>query len=715
MVAALTLSVAAFWAIRGDAWTRADYPVLDRLYRSAVADGKGPPRSDRIVYLAITDETYDRFGGNTLLRSQLARVNDALAALSVEAVVYDIIFARPSTPDADRVFARSLASLGVAYLPIGLQASRERRPFQWAETPAYRGLRSEFVRTVTESGVFNGFYAERALMQMGAFSAASRGTGHINAHSDPDGVYRHQVILLRIDDQFIPSLSLAVFLDFIRVPLESVHVDWGRRIVIPADASPWIDRDVVIPIDDSGRTFIPYPNVWGEDFPVFSAHKLLEYASDPDLRGNLAEQFEGRLVLFGDVSAGVSDLGTTPLEENAPLLVTHAAVLNGLLTNHFYRPWSTAAALALLTGACALFALAGWLRSDLALYGIGLCLILAIVAFAWHQIVHASLFPVVSVTASAMAVFVGGVAGLQLMVSRQRSFIQSAFSRYVPRTVVDRLIEAPERLQLGGEEREMTVLFSDLAEFTALSESMQPSEVVQLLHEYLTEMTAQVLAEEGIVDKYLGDAIMAEFGAPIPVADHADRAVRTALNMQRRLADLRRLWAAKGLPELTCRIGVNTGIMIVGNMGSDQVFDYTVIGDAVNLASRLESANKFYGTDIMISEATHRQLTPDRFRTRLLDSIRVKGKTQPIRVYEVYGSADEPAEDAVMQRYHAAYGEGITAFFARDFAAASAAFGRALVLRPDDPAATALLARIEANDSARLPDDWDGSRKLDSK
>ena len=180
----------------------------------------------------------------------------------------------------------------------------------------------------------------------------------------------------------------------------------------------------------------------------------------------------------------------------------------------------------------------------------------------------------------------------------------------MPEKVVDTLLGSPEMLKLGGEERVMSVLFSDLAGFTTLSEKMTPTQLVHLLNHYLTEMTDIVLAEGGIIDKYEGDAIMAEFGAPLPLPDHADRAVRTGLKMQRRLKELREIWKGQGLPELRCRVGINTGAMIVGNMGSNQVFDYTVIGDSVNLASRLEGANKRYNTYLMISEFTLDCLTP---------------------------------------------------------------------------------------------------------
>jgi adenylate cyclase len=321
---------------------------------------------------------------------------------------------------------------------------------------------------------------------------------------------------------------------------------------------------------------------------------------------------------------------------------------------------------------------------------------------------------VVSVGASGLFVFFVLVTSLEVAVGRERSFIKGAFARYVPEKVVDTLLGTPEMLKLGGEERVMSVLFSDLAGFTTLSEKMTPAELVHLLNQYLTEMTDIVLDEGGIIDKYEGDAIMAEFGAPLPLQDHADRAVRAGLRMQRRLKELREIWKTQGLPELRCRVGINTGSMIVGNMGSNQVFDYTVIGDAVNLASRLEGANKRYNTHLMISESTLGYLTPGLFRVRVLDVIKVKGKTKAVKVFEVIGGNAEPV-DPQDSAYFAAYETAFERYLSRDFDAAREKFHQALSLRPDDPASKDMLDRMDGLDPQQLPPDWDGSIALTSK
>ncbi|MBN1104572.1 MAG: adenylate/guanylate cyclase domain-containing protein [Deltaproteobacteria bacterium] len=712
--AGLLAAVSLFLFGLGTVWTEYDLKVLDLFYRKAVERGRGPKQSPLIVIVAITDRTYDFFGKNILDRRDVARVNDALAQLGAEAVAYDVIFARPSKPESDEVFAESIAQLGSVYLPIGLAYADTASPFRWEEGLSYERFRSDYLQRPAERGTGSPYYATQALMQCDKFSEAAFNSGHISAYSDPDGVYRHVLMLLRIGDAYFPTLSLAMFLDYVRVPFEKMVVEWGRRIVIPATREGFLEKDVIIPIDERGRAFIPYPQTWDRAFKKMEADGLLRTMEDKDLRGNLTDFFEGRFVLIGDISVGTSDLGHTPLESDTPLLLLHAAMLNGMLTNTFYARWSFREALGLIWILGLILGFSAIPRSSWFLYGTGTAVVAAILGLTWFQFAHFRLFPVATVGGSALVVFFGLVAALEVAVGRERSFIKNAFSRYVPLKVVDTLLGSPELLKLGGEERVMSVLFSDLAGFTTISEKMSPAQLVHLLNEYLTEMTGIVLAQGGIIDKFEGDAVMAEFGAPLPLPDHADRAVRAGLLMQRRLKELRKIWAEKGLPELRCRVGINTGPMIVGNMGSNQVFDYTVIGDAVNLASRLEGANKRYDTYLMISEFTLEQLTPGLFRTRVLDVIKVKGKTKAVKVFEVIGENSDPLEPEDGS-YYRAYEEAFERYLSRDFDGARQKIEEALSMRPNDPAARDILERMNGLDPSRLPADWDGSIALTSK
>jgi len=702
-----------FWA-GNSVWSEWDYKALDIVYRQAVRYGYGPQKSHQIVCVIITDDSYNYFGKNILDRSDMAKVNHALSELGVESVAYDILFARPSLPDSDQSFKTSISQLGSVYLPIGLDYSGKKKPFKWEKGVAYKRFSSDYLRRPVEKGSPNPFYATRALMQADIFSKNAFNSGHISAHSDPDGVYRHIIMLLKVDDKYFPTLSLSMFLDYAGVSLEEIIVHWGEKIVIPKTKGSYLDSEVIIPIDDRGRAFVPFAQVWSKGFKKMEVHSLLKHFSNKDLRGNLLDFFEGKFVFIGDASVGISDLGHTPIERDVPLIIMHTSMLNGLLTNTFYGKTPFWHVIAIISILGALLAVSALPKFSWSLYGMGAVILTGIIVFTWFRFIQFNLFPIITAGISFLFLFFILVIGIEVSVSKERAFIKTAFSRYIPKKVVNLLIKDPESLKLGGEERVITVLFSDLENFTSMAEDMTPPDLVDLLNEYLTEMTDIVLEEGGIIDKFQGDAIMAEFGAPIPSPNHADMAVKTGLRMQRRLKELRQEWRQKGLPMLNCRVGINTGAMIIGNMGSNNVFDYTVIGDEVNLASRLEGANKLYKTFLMISEATHNQLTPGLFKTRILDVIKVKGKLKAITVFEVYGETSdrsEPDQDVYYQTYHKAF----EAYLSRDFSFARDKFSESLAIRSTDPASKGMIARIDALNRDELPTEWDGSVALDSK
>jgi len=283
----------------------------------------------------------------------------------------------------------------------------------------------------------------------------------------------------------------------------------------------------------------------------------------------------------------------------------------------------------------------------------------------------------------------------------------------LPEKVVKEIIENPDKLKLGGDEQIVTVMFSDVAGFTSISEKLTPAELVHLLNEYLTEMTDIILANQGIIDKYEGDLIMAEFGIPVFYENHPYMACKAALEMQKRLHFLRKKWQEAGKPLVRARIGINTGNVIVGNMGSRDVFDYTVMGDHVNLGSRLESANKFYGTYIMISENTYEYVKNDYF-TRELDLIRVKGKEKPIKVFELIAFKDEKLEDNFLKLLEV-YNTGLQSYKSQQWDKAIDSFETCLKFVPDDmPSAEYRTRCIEYKFNSPGPD-WDGVTVMKEK
>jgi adenylate cyclase len=315
--------------------------------------------------------------------------------------------------------------------------------------------------------------------------------------------------------------------------------------------------------------------------------------------------------------------------------------------------------------------------------------------------------PMVAPVLAYFLAYTGSAGYVSIVEGREKRLIRSAFSKYVPPGVVDDLVADPSRLKLGGEKRVLTILFSDLAGFTSMSETLPPEQLVSILNEYLAEMSDIVLDEGGTLDKYIGDAIMALWGAPARVDDHALRACRAAVRMQHRLDELNVSWRQSGhdWPELHMRIGINTGTPVVGNIGGQKRFDYTALGDAVNLAARLEPACKSYSVGTIIAEAT-RAGAGDAIVVRELDMLAVYGKADPVRVYELIGTSDEAASverDEMLQHYEA----GLAAYRRRDFELATSYFDAALAIDPADGPSLLYRERSAGYVLNPPPADWD--------
>jgi adenylate cyclase len=284
--------------------------------------------------------------------------------------------------------------------------------------------------------------------------------------------------------------------------------------------------------------------------------------------------------------------------------------------------------------------------------------------------------------------------------------------KFVPAELVRGLHASGQEAKLGGKRQKLTIYFSDLEGFTTVSEQLEPEKLVELLGEYFAAMTGQILEEGGTVDKYIGDAIMAFWGAPNAREDHALAACRTALANQAKLKELQRDWQARGLPLLKVRIGLNTGEAIVGNIGSEDRLDYTAIGDSVNLASRLEGLNKYYGTTIMLSAATWLAVKDD-VVARPLDKVSVKGKKQGALVYELLGMKGETDEAIVVMAE--TYAAALDAYSKRDWATARAKLRAVIDQRGSDPPSSQMLERIDELEASPPGDDWDGVNRMESK
>ena len=410
---------------------------------------------------------------------------------------------------------------------------------------------------------------------------------------------------------------------------------------------PWVEQvvpDYYGPPQTVWRGLVPFrgPTMRADRTPTFPSYSFQDvFLAEQQILAGQAPHldpavFKDRIVVVGVTAEGLKDIFTTPYGEGTmPGAEFHANVIDGLLANRAIAPaasWQRADRDA-GTGAGGQRRRARWPRRGRRHWR------------RWRPRSRSTWFttralgqglwlPLVVPVLAALLAFVADLAWSYFVEGREKRRVKRLFSRYVSRDVYQQLLASPGEIGLGGERREMTVLFSDMRGFTTLSESGEAEDLVRQLNQYFTRMVEVVFAHRGTVDKFVGDMIMALYGAPLDDPDHADHAVQTALQMVDALQDLNRRWAIEGRAALDIGIGINTGEMIAGNIGSDTIMSYTVIGDNVNLGARLESLNKEYGTRILISEATRRQLK-GQYDVRPLGEVLVKGKTRPVAIYEV--------------------------------------------------------------------------------
>ena len=441
-----------------------------------------------------------------------------------------------------------------------------------------------------------------------------------------------------------------------------------------------------IPVDRHGRVLINYLGPGGM-IPTYSAAALLD--------GQLpARVLKDKIVLIGATAVGIYDLRVTPFSGISPGVENSGLGDRQYDQNNFIRSPFLGLPLMLLTSSGA----GGLSRVVVAtaVRGLGL--------YRYHDYhrvytaVNYLLFSRLNLQLElfypltlVIMIYLGISMQRFLAEERERVRIRKAFESYVAPTVVQEMLKHPEQLRLGGERREISILFSDIRGFTTMSENLDPEALVRLLHDFLNPMSNIIINHGGTIDKYMGDAIMAEFGAPLIQADHALLACRAALEMTITLKNLNAQWQADGPSLLKIGVGVNSGPVAVGNMGSDRLFDYTAIGDNVNLASRLEGLNKYYGTSILISQSTA-DLLGDSFILREVDRVQVKGKAQAAGIFEVFGEG-EPAP--ILIRFLESYHRGLALYREQRWPESLAAFTAALEVYPEDHAARRYLGLVQ--------------------
>jgi len=674
--------------------------AYDRLCQMGLAGGRAP---SEIVLVTVDQGSLDaaqKAGVNwPWPRQMYAPLVQYMTLAGARAVAFDILYTEPSAygVEDDGIMAEALRENG--HVQLALFLSQETRPPRpWEDHVLKKaGLPLED-RSGRPPVLSSSMVPPIRILAEGA-----RGFGNVKISPDPDGTYRRVPLAFRYGDLWVPSLGLAVFR----------HTQEGEGAVLEEKALKLDSIDV--PLDANGDFLVTFYAA-GDEYPRYSAFNVIQsFVARQEGATPLypPEAFKDKIIFVGFTAPGLFDLKSTPVSSIYPGMAIHATVVANLLQKDFRvrisRPvvFAFAAAVAILTGITVMLA-SGYVQLLLtALLYTGA--LIAFIAVAFRQAVWVDAVMMLMSLGFAFAV---STAFSYATEGRQKRQIKQAFSHYMSDLLIQDLLKNPEKLSLGGERKVLTVFFSDLAGFTSLSEKLNPEEVVTLLNRYLTAMTDIILASGGIIDKYEGDAIMAFWGAPLPQENHAVRACHAAIDNQRRLVALREEFAQVGLPPVHARIGINTGEMIIGNMGSSQRFDFTVIGDQVNLASRLEGAGKEYGTSIIISEETYRQAR-EHIEVRELDRLQVKGREKPVRIFELLarkGAMEEGLTEAM-----SVFSKGLEHYRNRRWAEAMTAFRRVQELKPDDGPSMTFIRRCEIFLKEPPPEDWDGVFRLTKK
>jgi adenylate cyclase len=478
-------------------------------------------------------------------------------------------------------------------------------------------------------------------------AAVSANVGHNFLEFDRDGPARRYAPFIQSRGGVAPSLGLAAMMVAEKIRPEEIRIERNEIVIGPRRVPVVRGRAATFGEDVGDETVRALINFRGPAFledgrsrPYQTYHFYdVLYAAEQELAGEKPDLdpslFRDKIVFIGASAAALFDVFQTPFERGRmPGIQLHASVADDWLSGRFMRPAGDGARIAATLMAALVAAMCfAALRLRYALLVGGLYVAaFALLALRWFSggVWIATAQPFVALVLGAF----GGVGYQYLIEGREKRRVKGLFGRYVSKDVYERLLADPSLAELGGRRREMTVLFSDIRGFTTVSERGEPEAIVGMLNEYFTRMVDVVFKHRGTLDKFVGDMVMALFGAPLDDADHADHAVTAALEMVAELRALNEKWAAEGRPPLDIGIGINTGDMIAGNIGSRAIMSYTVIGDAVNLGSRLESLNKQYGTRIIISDATRARLRRD-YPLRPLGDVVVKGKTKPVAIFEV--------------------------------------------------------------------------------
>lgn len=587
------------------------------------------PPSKNILVVAIDEKSIADIGRWPWSRDIMAELITRISEGRAKVIGLDVMFSERENAQADERLEKAIKDSGnvviaTAFIvPQGaIQADAQREIPDSLWDAAFMVVRGEKEIEWKKFAV----NADSVLMPIAQLAAVST-LGHVYSHPDRDGSLRWGILYLQYGDDFYPSLALQVSRLALGVVMKDMVLYGGSGIKI---GEQFINTDL------SGRVITKYAGR-ERSYQYISASDIIKRRITPEL-------FRDKVVLIGTSALATYDQKVTPLSANMPGVEVNANIIDNILSNGFITKSHGIIELVVtvVIGILLVLTVPGMKAIPGAALGLGVMGFY--MALASYLLIYESLWiNVIYPVSNMLFIFIGLTVTKYFFEEKKAREIKTMFSSYVTERVVNELIKNPEMAKLGGERREITVLFSDVRGFTSFSEKYSPEEVVTILNEYLGEMTDIVFKWEGTLDKFIGDAILAFWGAPLQQENHAELAVKCALDMVKHLEDLQQRWKQEGRPLLDCGVGINTGEVIVGNIGAEgKKMDYTIIGDHVNLGSRVEALTRKYDTHILLTEFTVNKLRVQVSEGALgslsikgLGNVIVKGKENPVTVYEL--------------------------------------------------------------------------------
>lgn len=660
---------------------------------------------DRLVLAAVDDKSISDVGTWPFPRAIWTEVLDKLNHFGAKVVAFDIFFSESSlscsqeTPDKDFAMAIERFQEDPSQKVI--------LPYSMAsESDAYEEIPPVMYSFIMDTRQQQGkqlipSQIGTRVFPLDLLTETESGLGFIQTREDPDGIFRHYSLLGNVDELYFPSFSLLTY---------QYYTDDRPIFKMTSMADPKIEVETgELSLNILGESKVRW---FGDqnNFPFVSISDILK-ADDHDPQ--MQKTLNGNIVFIGSTAFGAHDLRHTPVDAKLPGVYFHMNMTQMLLSGNFFKPVaeSTKYSWFMLFGATILMVLIMLLNNPiLDLFSVITITIGLFLLDTYYLLPHGYEIKLFFCLFSVVACYSWSTFLEFYATAKEKEQIRGTFSSFVSPAIVDQMLKNPELAKVGGEKKNITVFFSDIRDFTSISERLTPEELSTSLNQYMGVMTDIIFENYGTLDKYIGDAIVAFWGAPVALAnnDHAYHALLAAIKMIEALPGVNEKFKQQGFPEFKHGIGLNTGDCSVGNMGSDKIFSYTALGDHMNLGARIESLCKYYGVQLNVSEYTIEALTPEQkaqFKYRMLDKVKVKGKERPVTIYEVFHSTHPFYID---EKAHQDYERAFMAYLSQDFKQAIHILRPLCEKYPKDKSCARVLSACEDFIDFPPPPDWDG-------